>query len=91
MESSMEMVNVTWEDHQVTGTFFAESFIKQAYMAYKSRLNIIAEVYWWKLSYYCLYSTVYSTVYSVVYSIVYSTVHSIAYSKAYSIVYSIIA
>ena len=27
---------------------------KQAYMAYKSRLNIIAEVYWWKLSYYSL-------------------------------------
>ena len=29
--------------------------IKQAYMAYKSRLNIIDEVYWLKLSYYSLF------------------------------------
>ena len=28
-----------------------EAFKKQAYMAYKSRLNITAEVYWFKLSY----------------------------------------
>ena len=33
-------------------------YYKQAYMAYKSRLNIIAEVYCWKLSYYSLFYSV---------------------------------
>ena len=40
--------------------------MKQAYMAYKSRLNIIAEVYWLKIKTFIFN-------HSIVYSIVYST------------------
>ena len=47
---------------------------KQAYMAYKSRLNITDEVYCLKIK---LLFTVYSLIYSIVYSIDYSIFYSI--------------